>query len=52
MNLLGLKNSNCKNYFINGNPNNISYIEDHLKEFLNKFILNKKKNSKRSGYSS
>ena len=37
----------AKNYFINGNPNNLSYVDDHLKEFLSKFILNKKKNFKK-----
>ena len=37
----------AKHYFINGNPNNLSYIEDHLEKFLTKFILNKKKNLKK-----
>lgn len=37
----------AKHYFINGNPNNLSYIEDHLEKFLTKFILNKKKKFKK-----
>ncbi len=35
----------AKNYFLNGYPNNLSHVEEYMREFLSKFI-EKKKNPK------